>query len=85
MKRTVWPSLVNGVWYLWKPLPGLEPGLDESVLWLASAKWASCMASGKPETKAHQEAEQFIFETVYGVSYPTSIANHQSKLEGGRK
>jgi hypothetical protein len=71
MNKTVWPAFVKGNWYSWKPLPGMDPGLDESMYRLAAAKWASSMADGKPEAIAHQEAEAFVFETVYGVSYPT--------------
>ena len=69
MLRTVWPVFVQGKWWIWKPLPGLDPGLGEDIKWLAATKWAMCKAEGKPETIAHQEAEQLAFKTAYSVTY----------------
>jgi len=69
MIRTVWPAFVGGKWWFWRPLPGLDPALDESVYLLAAAKWASVMAEEKPEAIAHQEAEKLAFEVTYNVSY----------------
>ena len=69
MKRVVWPAFIGGKWWFWKPLPGLDPGLDESIYLLAAAKWASVMIEGKPEAIAHQEAEKLAFHVLYDVIY----------------
>ena len=69
MIRSAWPAFVGGKWWIWKPLPGFDPGLGESVYLLAAAKWASVMIEGKPEAIAHQEAEKLAFEVMYNVSY----------------
>jgi len=85
MNETVWPSLVRGKWYMWKPLPGMDPGLDETLYRLAAAKWASCVADGKPEAIAHQEAEKLVFETMYGVSYTTNHSKGLGKYKNRKK
>jgi len=69
MLGTSWPVFIKGRWWFWKPLPGLDPGLGESICWLAATKWAQCRSIGKPEAIAHQEAEQLAFETMYGLTY----------------
>lgn len=69
-----WLAFVEGRWWTWNPLPGLDPGLGENACRIAAAKWATCMAAGKPEAVAHQEAEQLAFETVYGASYGSALS-----------
>jgi hypothetical protein len=69
MIRKTWPTNVQGKWWTWTPLPGLDPGLEESVYRLGAAKWATARSEGKPEKVAQQEAERLMFETTYGVSY----------------
>lgn len=64
-----WPVIVQGKWWTWVPLPGLDPGLEESVYRLGAAKWATARSEGKPEKVAQQEAERLMFETTYGVYY----------------
>jgi len=73
MIRKTWPIFIGGKWMVWTPHPGLDPGLDESVCRLAAAKWATLREEGKPEKQAHQEAEQFAFELVYGVTYQSPL------------
>lgn len=69
MIRRAWPTNVQGKWWTWVPLPGLDPGLEESVYRLGAAKWATLKSEGKPEKVAQQEAERFMFETTYGSKY----------------
>jgi len=64
-----YPVIVQGKWWTWVPLPGLDPGLEESVYRLGAAKWATARTEGKPEKVAQQEAERLMFETTYGVRY----------------
>jgi nitroimidazol reductase NimA-like FMN-containing flavoprotein (pyridoxamine 5'-phosphate oxidase superfamily) len=52
---------------------------------LAAAKWASCVADGKPEAIAHQEAEKLAFETVYGVTYTTNQSKGFGKYKDRKK
>jgi hypothetical protein len=69
MNSKSWPAYVKGIWWNWIPLPGLDPALGESVMWLGAAKWATLVSEGVPETIAHQEAEKLIYESVYKVIY----------------
>ena len=73
MIRKTWPTNIQGKWWTWVPLPGLDPGLEESVYWLGAAKWATAKTEGKPEKVAQQEAERLMFETRYSVTYSGNV------------
>ena len=77
MIRKTFPVIVQGKWWTWVPLPGLDPGLEESVYRLGAAKWATARSEGKPEKVAQQEAERLMFETRYGVTYMTTMAKNK--------
>ena len=53
MLRTVWPVFVQGKWWIWKPLPGLDPGLGEDIKWLAATKWAMCVRQKESRKQLH--------------------------------
>jgi hypothetical protein len=64
-----YPSFYNGIWYLWKPLPGLDPSLGESSMWLAALHYSIAKANGKSETECHSEAEKAAYSQHYRVGY----------------
>ncbi len=65
----VYPSLVKGKVYEWTPLKGIDPGLGEKIMWIASAWYAKEKSEGTSEALAQQRAERLAFKTAYGVGY----------------
>ena len=64
-----WLAFTGVEWIVWKPLPGLEPSLGESAMWVGSLRYAKEKTAGKPETECQCEAENAAFEFQYCVVY----------------
>lgn len=64
-----WNAMAGGKLYIWKPLPGLDPGLGERACWIAAAVYAKAIQSGESETVAQQAAEREAFKVQYGLLY----------------
>ncbi len=64
-----YPSFYNGKWYVWKPLPGLDPSLGESCMWLAALHYSVSKSQGKSETESHTFAEKAAYSHFYQVKY----------------
>ena len=62
-------SIVKGKFYEWTPLKGIDPGLGEKIMWIASAKYAMEKSEGASESVAQQRAEALAFKSAYGVGY----------------
>jgi hypothetical protein len=65
-----WHAMAGGKLYIWKPLPGLDPGLGERACWIAAAVYAKGLKSGESEVAAQQAAEREAFKVQYGLGYP---------------
>lgn len=65
-----WHAMAGGRLYMWKPLPGLDPGLGERACWIAAAVYARAIRSGESEAAAQQAAEREAFQVQYGLLYP---------------
>jgi hypothetical protein len=66
-----WPSLYGGQSYVWKPLPGLDPGLGEPAMWIGASIYAQLKAEKKPESLCQMEAEKAAFASHYRIRYFT--------------
>jgi hypothetical protein len=64
-----WYAMAGGQVVLWKPLPGLDPGLGEKAYWIAAAVYAKAIRSGESETAAQQAAEREAYKVHYNVVY----------------
>ena len=69
---STWPIRCAGKWYVWKPLPGLDPMLNEAAMWLGAAEYAAARARGKPEAVSQTLAEQAAYEATYRIRYSIS-------------
>ncbi len=67
--KSEWLAQYGGEWYTWKPLPGLDPSLNDATMWIGAAFYAKEKASGKPEAQCQIEAEMAIFKIQYRVNY----------------
>jgi hypothetical protein len=64
-----YPAFYKGKWYIWKPLPGLDPSIGQSCMWLAAVQYSVCKSQGKSEAECHSEAEQAAFRCCYRIKY----------------
>ena len=62
-------TLVEGQIVVWKPLPGLDPGLGERALQIGAVAYGIALSRGKSESEAHQEAEKTVYQSVFRVKY----------------
>lgn len=62
-------TLVEGRIVVWKPLPGLDPGLGERALQIGAAAFGRALSQGKSESEAHQDAERVMYQSVFRVKY----------------
>ena len=67
--KSEWLAQHAGEWYTWKPLPGLDPSLNDSVMWIGAAIYAKEKADGKPEAYCQIEAEKGVFQVRYRVKF----------------
>ena len=64
-----WLSFAGGMWFSWKPLPGLDSSLGESALWVGSLVYARAKVAGRSEDESHREAEKAAYSHHYSVKY----------------
>jgi hypothetical protein len=67
--KTEWLAQHGGEWFTWKPLPGVEPSLSESSMWIGASVYAKEKAAGKPEDYCQIEAEKAMFTISFRVKY----------------
>jgi hypothetical protein len=68
-QNTEWIAFARGQWIVWKPLPGIDPCLGNTSMWLGAAKYAQLKSQGKPERESQNMAEKVAFENHYQVKY----------------
>lgn len=66
-------GIAGGKAVVWKPLPGLDPGLGERACWIAAAVYAKAIRSGEPEAIAQQTAEREAYKVQYGIAYSATF------------
>lgn len=63
------PVFWNGILYVWKPYPGLDPSLMSKHLLIGARMYAQCISEGMSERDAHIAAEKVAYENFYDVTY----------------
>ena len=63
------PVFLDGSWIVWKPLPGLDINMGKVSFRIAACVYAQKVKGGMSEYKAHQLAEQVLFEYYYRIRY----------------
>jgi hypothetical protein len=64
-----WSTIYNGVYYVWKPVYGLDPSLGEQAMWAGAQVYAVHKSNARPEAVCQVEAEKAAFEMQYRVRY----------------
>ena len=64
-----YPTFINGCWFTWIPLPGMDLSVGGNSLRIGAAVYGHNIVEGLSEVKAHQLAEKAVFESHYRVKY----------------